>query len=82
MQQELARHRSRLFTATSQDAAHDRVPTGKVVWKARQAAGGLASPMSHEDKGRPYIVIAVGGHAGLGTRNRDYVQAYALPDMP
>jgi quinoprotein glucose dehydrogenase len=26
------------------------------------------------------VVIAAGGHGGLGTRSGDYIQAYALPD--
>jgi quinoprotein glucose dehydrogenase len=53
--------------------------TGKVVWKARLPAGGQANPMSYEVGGRQYVVIAAGGHAGLGTRSGDYVMAYALP---
>ncbi|MBS0446595.1 MAG: membrane-bound PQQ-dependent dehydrogenase, glucose/quinate/shikimate family [Proteobacteria bacterium] len=53
--------------------------TGKVVWRARLPAGGQANPMSYEVDGRQYVVIAAGGHAGLGTRSGDYVIAYALP---
>ncbi|WP_413742817.1 membrane-bound PQQ-dependent dehydrogenase, glucose/quinate/shikimate family [Sodalis sp. RH15] len=53
--------------------------TGKVVWKARLPAGGQATPMSYTVGGKQYIVIAAGGHAGLGTRSGDYVLAYALP---
>jgi quinoprotein glucose dehydrogenase len=53
--------------------------TGKVVWKARLPAGGQANPMSYAVNGRQYVVIAAGGHAGLGTRSGDYVMAYALP---
>jgi quinoprotein glucose dehydrogenase len=53
--------------------------TGKVLWQARLPAGGQANPMSYEIGGRQYIVIAAGGHAGLGTRSGDYVVAYALP---
>jgi quinoprotein glucose dehydrogenase len=29
--------------------------------------------------GRQYVVIAAGGHGGLGTRSGDYVQAFSLP---
>lgn len=54
--------------------------SGKVVWKARLPAGGQATPMSYSVNGKQYVVIAVGGHAGLGTRSGDYVQAFALPD--
>lgn len=53
--------------------------TGQVVWSARLPAGGQANPMSYAVGGRQYVVIAAGGHAGLGTRSGDYVMAYALP---
>jgi len=54
--------------------------TGQEVWRARLPAGGQANPMSYEVGGRQYVVIAAGGHAGLGTRSGDYVMAYALPE--
>ncbi|MBS1072808.1 PQQ-binding-like beta-propeller repeat protein [Gluconobacter cerinus] len=54
--------------------------TGKVVWKARLPAGGQANPMSYMINGKQYIVIAAGGHAGMGTRTGDYILAYALDD--
>lgn len=53
--------------------------TGQVVWRARLPAGGQANPMSYAIDGRQYVVIAAGGHSGLGTRSGDYVIAYALP---
>ncbi|HEX7815211.1 membrane-bound PQQ-dependent dehydrogenase, glucose/quinate/shikimate family [Dyella sp.] len=53
---------------------------GTVVWQARLPAGGQANPMSYAINGKQYVVIAAGGHAGLGTRSGDYVMAYALPD--
>jgi quinoprotein glucose dehydrogenase len=34
--------------------------------------------MSYAVNGRQYVVIAAGGHGGLGTRSGDYVLAYAL----
>ncbi|MFT4466155.1 MAG: hypothetical protein ACMX3H_18250 [Sodalis sp. (in: enterobacteria)] len=43
--------------------------TGKVVWQAHLPSGGQATPMSYQVNGKQYIVIAVGGHAGLGTRS-------------
>ncbi len=55
------------------------VNTGKVIWRARLPAGGNATPMSYSQGGRQYVVIAAGGHAGLGTKTGDYVVAYALP---
>lgn len=54
--------------------------TGKEVWKARLPAGGQATPMSYEWKGRQYVVIAAGGHARAGTKLGDYIMAYALPE--
>lgn len=53
--------------------------TGKEVWKARLPAGGQANPMSYAVNGKQYIVIAAGGHSGLGTKSGDYVMAYSLP---
>jgi quinoprotein glucose dehydrogenase len=29
--------------------------------------------------GKQYVLIAAGGHGGLGTRTGDYVMAYTLP---
>jgi quinoprotein glucose dehydrogenase len=31
------------------------------------------------DDGKQYVVIAAGGHGGLGTRSGDALMAYALP---
>ena len=53
---------------------------GKEVWKTRLPAGGQATPMSYEVDGKQYVLIAAGGHGGLGTRSGDYIMAYALPD--
>ncbi len=36
--------------------------------------------MSYQgDDGKQYVVIAAGGHGGLGTRSGDSLMAYALP---
>ncbi|WP_049622368.1 membrane-bound PQQ-dependent dehydrogenase, glucose/quinate/shikimate family [Frateuria defendens] len=53
---------------------------GKTLWQARLPAGGQATPMSYEVNGKQYVLIAAGGHGGLGTRSGDYIMAYALPD--
>jgi len=53
--------------------------TGDVLWRARLPAGGQANPMSYAVGGRQYVVLAAGGHSGLGTRSGDYLMAYALP---
>jgi quinoprotein glucose dehydrogenase len=53
---------------------------GRQLWKARLPAGGPPRPMSYRGAdGRQYVVIAAGGHGGLGTRSGDYIVAYALP---
>ncbi|WP_454883283.1 outer membrane protein assembly factor BamB family protein [Sphingomonas oryzagri] len=54
--------------------------TGRIIWQARLSAGGQATPSTYRGRdGRQYVVISAGGHGGLGTRNGDYVVAYALP---
>ncbi|GBQ10805.1 membrane-bound PQQ-dependent dehydrogenase, glucose/quinate/shikimate family [Komagataeibacter rhaeticus] len=52
--------------------------TGKVIWTDRLPAGGQATPMSYEIGGKQYVLIAAGGHGGLGTRSGDYIIAYTL----
>lgn len=52
--------------------------TGRELWKGRLPAGGQATPMSYEVDGRQFVVIAAGGHGGLGTKQGDYVVAFAL----
>lgn len=53
--------------------------TGKELWKGRLPAGGQATPMTYEYDGKQYVVIAAGGHSSSGTRQGDYVVAFALP---
>ncbi|MBB3884247.1 glucose dehydrogenase [Acetobacter oeni] len=52
--------------------------TGKALWSDRLPAGGQATPMSYEIGGKQYVLIAAGGHGGLGTRSGDYIIAYTL----
>lgn len=54
------------------------VDTGEELWRGRLPAGGQATPMTYQLGGRQYVVIAAGGHAGLGTRRGDYLVAFAL----
>jgi quinoprotein glucose dehydrogenase len=35
--------------------------------------------MTYTLKGKQYVVIAAGGHGKLGTKQGDYVLAFALP---
>jgi len=54
--------------------------TGDILYSTELDAGGNATPMSYMGQdGRQYVVIAVGGHGGLKTRNGDEVEAFALP---
>lgn len=56
------------------------VETGEELWKGRLPAGGQATPMTYEYEGRQFVVIAAGGHSASGTRQGDYVLAFALPE--
>lgn len=51
---------------------------GEVLWQAMLPAGGQATPMTYEWKGKQYVVIAAGGHGKLGTKLGDYVVAFTL----
>jgi len=53
--------------------------TGRVLWEGRLPSGGQASPMSYEAGGRQFVVIAAGGHSGMGTTLGDSLVAFALP---
>jgi quinoprotein glucose dehydrogenase len=55
---------------------------GDVLWEGRLPAGGQATPMSYylAETGKQYVVIAAGGHPGLGMKAGDHVIAFALPD--
>jgi quinoprotein glucose dehydrogenase len=58
------------------------IETGRELWKYPLPAPGAATPMTYragKDQ-RQYLVIAAGGHGGLGTPRGDYVVAFALPD--
>lgn len=70
-----------VFIGASMDdylRAYD-VETGRELWKGRLPAGGQATPMTYVYEGRQYVVIAAGGHSSSGTRQGDYVLAFALP---
>lgn len=56
------------------------VRTGRKLWQARLPAGGQATPMTYADaSGRQYLLVTAGGHGSLGTKQGDWVIAYALP---
>jgi quinoprotein glucose dehydrogenase len=55
------------------------VATGKELWKTRLSAGAQATPMTYQENGKQYVVIAAGGHGKRGTTLGDSVVAFALP---
>jgi quinoprotein glucose dehydrogenase len=54
------------------------IKTGKIVWKDVLPAGGQATPMTYEYKGRQYVLMMAGGHHVMGTPTSDQLVAYAL----
>ena len=56
--------------------------TGARQWESTLPASGQATPMTYRARagGRQYLVIAAGGHDGMGSRRGDHVVAYALPE--
>lgn len=54
------------------------IDTGRTLWETELPAGGNATPAVIEANGRQYVVIAAGGHGGLGTTRGDYVLAFSL----
>lgn len=59
------------------------ISNGKQLWEGRLPAGGQATPMTYTGSdGRQYVLIVAGGHGSLGTRQGDYVMAFALPKTP
>ena len=55
------------------------VDTGQVLWNFHLPAGGQATPMTFQEKGRQYVIISAGGHGKLGTTLGDSIVAFALP---
>jgi quinoprotein glucose dehydrogenase len=54
------------------------IDTGKTLWETELPAGGNATPSVYEAGGRQFVVIAAGGHGGLGTTPGDHVLAFSL----
>lgn len=70
-----------VFTAAAMDnflRAFD-LNTGQEIWMYEIPAGGQATPMTYTINGKQYLVIAAGGHGKLGTKQGDYVIAFAIP---
>jgi quinoprotein glucose dehydrogenase len=70
-----------VFTAAATDnylRAFDS-DTGREIWKFELPASGQATPMTYGLGGKQFLVIAAGGHGKLGTKQGDFVMAFALP---
>ena len=52
---------------------------GQELWKARLPTSANATPISYEIDGAQYVVVAAGGHGGLGTARGDGLHAFRLP---
>jgi quinoprotein glucose dehydrogenase len=52
--------------------------TGAEIWSHELPASAQASPMTYSAGGKQYVVIAAGGHGKLGSKQGDYVVAFAL----
>jgi quinoprotein glucose dehydrogenase len=68
-----------VFIAATKDEyirAFDKI-TGEEIWKAKLPAGGYATPITYEVKGRQFLVIACGG-GKMGTRSGDKYVAFSL----
>ncbi|MFC5409750.1 pyrroloquinoline quinone-dependent dehydrogenase [Larkinella bovis] len=70
-----------VFVAGSVDGHFRAFKTGdgSLQWEVPLPAGGQATPMTYQVKGKQYVVISAGGHGKLGTKLGDYVVAYELP---
>ena len=57
--------------------------TGKLLWQHALPESGNATPMTYSGaSGRQFVLIAAGGHKTLGTKNADYLVAFALRRAP
>ena len=54
------------------------VASGVELWRGRLPGGGQATPMTYVLDGRQFVVIAAGGHGGLGTTRSDALVAFGL----
>jgi quinoprotein glucose dehydrogenase len=70
-----------VITSGAQDNALHvfNASSGEEIWKFDLPASAQATPMTYSIGGKQYLVIAAGGHGILGTRQGDYVLAFALP---
>lgn len=68
-----------VFVAASQDdrfRAFD-LESGALLWEHLLPAGGQATPMTYQHRGKQYVLIAAGGRSGVGSPG-DWIVAFAL----
>jgi quinoprotein glucose dehydrogenase len=55
--------------------------SGELLWTARLPASAQSSPLTYRVRpgGRQFLVVAAGGHSGMGSSLGDHLIAYALP---
>jgi quinoprotein glucose dehydrogenase len=55
--------------------------SGALLWTARLPASAQSSPLTYRARpgGRQFVVVAAGGHSGMGSSLGDHLIAYALP---
>ena len=55
--------------------------SGELLWTARLPASAQSTPLTYRARpgGRQFLVIAAGGHSGMGSSLGDHIVAYALP---
>ena len=55
--------------------------SGKLLWTGKLPASAQSSPLTYRARpgGRQLVVIAAGGHSGMGSSLGDHIVAYALP---
>lgn len=72
-----------IFIAASQDRMFRALETGsgRELWRVELPSIGAATPMTYVSakSGRQYVVIAAGGHPGLGGPKTSALLSYALP---
>jgi quinoprotein glucose dehydrogenase len=60
-------------------SAHDNCRrAGAELWTGRLPSAGIATPISYLWQGRQYVLIAAGGHGGVGAPAGDTLVAFAL----
>ncbi|MCP5183769.1 MAG: pyrroloquinoline quinone-dependent dehydrogenase [Pseudomonadales bacterium] len=55
------------------------VDDGRELWRAELPTSANATPTTYQVDGVQYVVVAVGGHGGLGLPRGDVVMAWRLP---